>query len=550
MPLSHMPIHGCEHITNDALQKIRAAQRSDQIDRHFIQYKCVECPVSTNPKTLTKHLIESKHGFAVTTKDVYCGYCGDLVYDPSFFFANSRKRKPSQLTDEDEAYIAANTLPKPCGRDGVRGLFNLGETCYMNSVLQMMVHNSLLGQYFLGMGHPIYKCPIAKEPEKKIDDDDSDDELSEDKEQKTCVACAMTELFSETAATDVAVPTHAVNLLFASWKQIPHMSGKGQQDAQEWFTIIIDKLHETATNPDQKPNFRYKDRCDCFFHRVFYGRFASEVTCDVCHKSTTNQAEYSSLDLDFQKQKKRKKKQLKDAAAANAATGGKSEETPKAGSKKAQAAAAAAAAAQLPPPIPTLAECLKAYTAPEALAQESQQIDCQSCKRKTTAEKRVLINRLPAILTMHVKRFGMKKPPGSATNGVNGTNGVMPSYLGTPEKYEGRLDFPLVLDMTPYTIAADSEGMQTDTYPRNRSELVYDLDCVLVHTGEHAHVGHYYSFVRTATEDGKLRKWMKFDDEIVSATTVEEVLRQEAYMLFYGLRDPYNLSEAADAGDS
>ncbi|KAJ9656422.1 hypothetical protein H2198_005000, partial [Neophaeococcomyces mojaviensis] len=476
-----MPVHGCEHLNNNVLEKVRAMQKSDQIDRHFIQYRCVECSISTNLKALAQHLTESKHGFAVTSKDVYCGHCGDLVYDPSFFISNLRKRKSPQPTEEDEAYIAANTLPKPCGREGVRGLFNLGETCYMNSVLQMMVHNSLLGQYFLGMGHPVHKCPIAKEPEKKNDDDDSDDELNEDKEQKTCVACAMTELFSETAALDIAVPTHAVNLLFASWKQIPHMSGKGQQDAQEWFTIIIDKLHETATNPDQKPNFRYKDRCDCFFHRVFYGRFASEVTCDVCHKSTITQSEYSSLDLDFQKQKKRKKKQLKEAAAANAASTGKVEDTGKASSKKAQAAAAAAAA-QLPPPIPSLAECLKAYTAPEALVQESQQIDCQTCKQKTTAQKRLRINKLPAILTMHVKRFGMKKPPGSAANGANGSNGVLSSYLGTPEKYEGKLDFPLVLDMTPYTIAADSQDMQTETQPQNPSNLVYDLDCVLVHT--------------------------------------------------------------------
>lgn len=407
----------------------------------------------------------------------------------------------------------------------------------MNAVLQMMVHNSLLGHYFLGMGHPVHKCPIAREPEKKADDDDSDDELSDEKEQKTCVACAMTELFSEAHQVDAPVPTHAVNLLFASWKQIPHMSGKSQQDAQEWFTIIIDKLHETAINPEQKPNVKSKERCDCFFHRVFYGRFASEVICDDCHKSTTTQSEYSSLDLDFQKQKKRKKKQLKEAAAANAASSGKTEDVGKPGSKKAQAAAAAAAA-QLPPPIPTLAECLKVYTAPEALVQDSQQIDCQTCKQKTTAQKRLRINKLPAILTMHVKRFGMKKPPGAAANGTNGTNGSA-SYIGTPEKYEGRLDFPLVLDMTPYTMAAESHPPQNETHPRNPSSLIYDLDCVLVHTGEHAHVGHYYSFVRTATEDGKSRKWMKFDDEIVSATTVEEVLRQEAYLLFYGIREPF-----------
>ena len=306
------------------------------------------------------------------------------------------------------------------------------------------------------------------------------------------------------------------------------MSGKGQQDAQEWFTIIIDKLHESAVNPSQNPTFKLsKKHCQCFFHKVFYGRFSSEVTCDTCHKSTNTDSEYSSIDLDFQKQKKRKKKLLKEAAAASTSTTGAS-------SKKNQALAA-----QVPQPIPTLAECLKAYTAPEALVQDSQQIECQACHKKTTAQRRVRVKKMPAILTMHVKRFGMKKPPGSGN-----TNGTVSSLTGTPEKYEGRLDFPMVLDMYPYTQAmiqsADSE------LQRECPQSVYDLECVVVHQGDHAHTGHYYAFCRVAVGEGKEMKWFKFDDEIVSATTTEEVLRQEAYLLFYGLRDVPGICGSVD----
>lgn len=230
------------------------------------------------------------------------------------------------------------------------------------------------------------------------------------------------------------------------------------------------------------------------------------------------ESEYSSIDLDFQKQKKRKKKQLKEAAAANPTTNAGS------GTKKNQAAAQ-----QAPLPIPTLAECLKAYTAPEALAQETQQIDCQACKQKSTAQKRVRVKKLPAILTMHVKRFGMKKPPG------NSVNGNVSSLIGTPEKYEGKLDFPLTLDMYPYTsVAPQSEDTDLQETP---PQCIYDLDCVVVHQGDHAHTGHYYAFCKVAMGEGKDMRWFKFDDEIVSATTTEEVLRQEAYLLFYGLRD-------------
>lgn len=515
-----MPTYGCEHLNDQVLAKVRAVRRSrEHWLEDLVQYTCLECEEHGSFSSLNKHFEKMpKHAFAINSKNVYCMGCRDMVYDPSLVFT-SRKRKSTQLNEEDEAYVNANTIPKPCGREGVRGLFNLGETCYMNAVLQMMVHNNLLGQYFLGMGHPLHTCPISKEPEKKNDSDDSEDELGDDKDQKTCVACAMTEVFSDANTVDQPAPAHAVNLLFASWKHIPHMSGKQQQDAHEWFTIIIDKLHESAVNPTQNPNYKpnHRKHCQCFFHKVFYGRFSSEVTCDVCHKATTMDAEYSSIDLDFQKQKKRKKKLLKAAAvAANPSAAAN------ASSKKNQAAL------QTPIPVPTLTECLNAYTAPESLAQESQQIDCQNCKKKTTAQKRTCVKKLPAILTMHVKRFGIKKPPGSTTNG---SNGALSSFIGTPEKYEGKLDFPLVLDMQPYTVDAE-EGWYGDA-PRH----IYDLECVVVHQGEHAQTGHYYAFCRVPMGEGKEMRWFRFDDEIVSATTIEEVLRQQAYLLFYGLRD-------------
>ena len=91
----------------------------------------------------------------------------------------------------------------------------------MNAVLQMMVHNPLLSSYFLGSGHPVHTCPLSKEPEKKNESDSEDDDMGEEKpETKTCVACGMTEVFSDAAMADQPLPAHAVNLLFASWKNI------------------------------------------------------------------------------------------------------------------------------------------------------------------------------------------------------------------------------------------------------------------------------------------------------------------------------------------
>lgn len=250
------------------------------------------------------------------------------------------------------------------------------------------------------------------------------------------------------------------------------MQGKQQQDAQEWFILIVEKLHEAITlNSDSKY------RCNCFFHKVFFGRHNSEVTCDKCNATSVTEEEYSSISLDFKKQAKKKKKALPEVKTA----------------------------------IPNVHECLRAYTAPEPLSPD--QYKCRSCEAPRQATKRVRIRKLPAILCIHVKRFGMK----ITNSGIN------------QEKYEGKIDFPLVLDMSPYT----TNPMSNDS--REPSKFVYDLECVVVHQGENAHQGHYFAFCR---QDNK---WFRFDDEIVSATTTEDVMRQEAYLLFYSLRSVGNL---------
>jgi ubiquitin carboxyl-terminal hydrolase 22/27/51 len=243
------------------------------------------------------------------------------------------------------------------------------------------------------------------------------------------------------------------------------MQGKGQQDAQEWFLLIVEKLHDAIAGGNTDP----KIICNCFFHKVFFGRHYSEVTCDKCSTTTVADEEYSCISLDFKKQVKKKKKALPNLKTA----------------------------------IPNVHECLRAYTAPEPLSGDT--YSCDACDAPRQATKRIRIRKLPAILCVHVKRFGMK---------ISG-NTI------SEEKYEGKIDFPVVLDMSPYTTNAKSV---------EAGKFVYDLECVVVHQGENAHSGHYYAFCRQDS------KWFRFDDEMVTATTTEDVLRQEAYLLFYSLR--------------
>lgn len=226
--------------------------------------------------------------------------------------------------------------------------------------------------------------------------------------------------------------------------------------------MIVDKLHESTGSGVDNSSL-----CNCFFHKAFYGRLHSEVICDSCNASSSNEEPFSSISLDFKKQAKKKRKALPDTKTV----------------------------------VPSIMECLQSYTALEPLSSEG--YNCRGCRTLRSASKQLRIRKLPAILCIHIKRFGIKQA--SPFN---------------EEKYEGKIDFPLSLDMAPYTTKSS----------KDKGELLYDLESVIVHQGEQISNGHYYSFCR---QDGR---WFRFDDEIVSATTVEDVLRQDAYLLFYAAR--------------
>lgn len=133
------------------------------------------------------------------------------------------------------------------------------------------------------------------------------------------------------------------------------------------------------------------------------------------------------------------------------------------------------------------------------MVQKLTQYDSFRCKNLVTAGKQTTINQTPMMLAVHLKRFAFDMERG---------------YM---RKINSTIKYPQKLDLARYT---SKESKVTGTS--------YSLYAIVVHLGHGCDSGHYYAYVKSP--EGK---WYCMDDEDVQPANIEEVLSQNAYMLFY-----------------
>ncbi|KAF9544693.1 hypothetical protein EC957_011800 [Mortierella hygrophila] len=134
---------------------------------------------------------------------------------------------------------------------------------------------------------------------------------------------------------------------------------------------------------------------------------------------------------------------------------------------------------------------------------------CDECCGLQEAEKRMKIQQLPNILSLHLKRFKYQE--------------ALQKYV----KLSYRVSFPLELRL--FNTVDDMED----------PDRIYDLNAFVVHIGSGPHHGHYVAVVKH--ED----KWLIFDDETVETideTDIHKYFGDSAqlgsgYVLFYQARD-------------
>ncbi|KAA8535174.1 hypothetical protein F0562_030177 [Nyssa sinensis] len=493
-------------------------------------YACVACAAVSCHVHAAVHaeLVRPGHEIAVDVDraELFCCVCRDQVYDRDFDAAfvlaqtaastlggsirsplpeNLRKRRrvdyrPWNPDLRERVFVGRNSSPlqRTDGDSsselpwGLRGLNNLGNTCFMNSVLQALLHTPPLRNYFLSDRHNRYFCQKKNSVKKNAANNDS----NSNKNSSVCLACDLDEMFSK-VFSGARTPYSPAKFLYSWWQHAANLASYEQQDAHEFFISTLDGIHEKVEKDKRKPQSQGNGDC-CIAHRVFSGILRSDVMCTACGFTSTTYDPCVDISLDLEP----------NQGASGRTTSSKSHHpcNGKADSLNSSQNCG----------ISTLMGCLDRFTRPERLGSD-QKFFCQQCQVRQESLKQMSIRKLPLVSCFHIKRFEHS------------------SIRKMSRKVDRYLQFPFSLDMAPYLSSSilrsrfgnrifSFEGDEPDASNELSSE--FELFAVITHTGK-LDAGHYVTYLRLSNQ------WYKCDDAWITQVNENIVRAAQGYMMFY-----------------
>ncbi|KAM9785613.1 ubiquitin carboxyl-terminal hydrolase 2 [Neosynchiropus ocellatus] len=277
------------------------------------------------------------------------------------------------VTDNEKEELAFGS-----GRVGLR---NIGNTCFLNAIVQCLSHTGDLRDYCLlkSYRHDRFSKEEAKLTEafsQVLSGLWSEDDCGADVNPRRFYS-----LFKE------AVP-HFSGYRSASMPALPPVlvlkscPGLSQQDAQEFLRFLLDRLHtevnrrpyarRAAKEPEQKfARFRISEESAAMWKKhlekddsrivdLFSGQLRSSLHCSVCSHYSNTFDVFCDLSLPIPKR----------------SSGGEV----------------------------TLKECLDLFSQEEKLDKENSPM-CERCNRHTQSTKRLSIQRFPQVIVLHLNRF-------------------------------------------------------------------------------------------------------------------------------------------------
>ncbi|XP_050313439.1 ubiquitin carboxyl-terminal hydrolase 2-like isoform X2 [Anthonomus grandis grandis] len=268
---------------------------------------------------------------------------------------------PADGDDDELAQARRGTAADARHGLGLVGLRNIGNTCFMNSVLQCLSNTRVLLDY------------IRKDTYQK-------DINTTTSSMKGALVKAFAEVIKELWAPDPSGPVNTAALKSQIQRFAPRFMGYSQQDAQEFLRYLLEGLHEDVNRVTIKPKpittdiddnlpdsekaaeawRRYLRSEDSLIVDAFVGQLKSTLKCTHCGHCSVTFDPFWDLSLPL---------------PSGRSSG----------------------------PI-RLSHCLEAFTKEETLDGDEKP-KCAKCKERRRCTKSFAIQRFPQVLVIHLKRF-------------------------------------------------------------------------------------------------------------------------------------------------
>ena len=244
--------------------------------------------------------------------------------------------------------------------EGLVGLRNLGNTCFMNSIIQCLSNSVGLREFFL-----------SNDWERELN---VKNKLGSGGKIARSFSSLMREMWEGSVETDVISP---IELKRSVSSFIDRFEGFRQHDSQEFLLFVLDGIHEDLNRVKERPKYEefgdYDDEEDIVVYGLswnfwlkrnrsiivdlFSGQLKSELVCDVCKFVGVKFDPYMFLSVPV--------REVKEVS---------------------------------------LEDCLSEFISEDKLDDENRWY-CKRCKKHVNASKKIGLYNLPPVLIIHLKRF-------------------------------------------------------------------------------------------------------------------------------------------------
>lgn len=405
------------------------------------------------------------------------------------------------------------------------GIVNMGNTCYVNAAIQVLIHNKWLRNFLLenekaNLEHILINAPSILDLENEMIPPILIEQIKSNtydpnnliNEHRTIIyamtmTCQMTLLAKHMFMQNNRVYPASFMKIFKESRN-KFFYGYGQHDSEEAFSCIIQKMQEELRKKNMK--FRFKDEDEGALKYIKAKQLLS-LKLKNCRNDIDKQAlALQNQELDINNARERiiasAYNEIKKFYDANYngifnIFGGFMHSYIKCPNKSCKYTSnkfdyfTTMSLSVADTKVASLDNCLDDYCKPEILDNDNMWL-CNRCKNKVNAIKRIKIWNSPNCLVIQLKKF---------------------DYNG---KHNTHVTFPLELDISKYL----------SRYNASKTNSKYKLGSIVNHMGS-MESGHYYSYVYNET----VGNWVDYDDQDVKIidNKIALKLNPHAYLLFY-----------------